>query len=411
MLSGREEFRRNWPTVLAAFTGIALGISSVPFYILGPLMKPLQSAFGWSMDGLMLCASLVATGVTISSPYAGRLADRYDARFLVAGSMILLATSYLLASQVQGALWQFQTLYFLMGLLGAGTSGIVLTRAIGARFHKARGLALGIVLCGSGASNFAAPLFVHEVVSHADWRTVFLVLAAITLFFALPVTFLGLGSSRSFATTQTAEPPPETYGLTRAEAMRDPRFWIIIATVALFGLPISSLILNMVPMLLHKGMEPGRAAATASAMGIMMIFARLIVGTLLDRMRPSYVGIGIFVLGAAGATLLLVGGVDYALFTVIALGFLLGAEIDLMSFITMRYFGTRAYGEIFGIMYSSYTAISIVGPLLGAGWIEITGYEGLYAVAAVCYALSAVLFLILSRMSDEKPLRPGLAHG
>ena len=38
------------------------------------------------------------------------------------------------------------------------------------------------------------------------------------------------------------------------------------------------------------------------------------------------------------------------------------------------------------------------------------GYEVLYVVAGSCYAISAVLFLILSRMSDEKPLVPGAAH-
>ncbi len=408
-MTGREEFRYYWPTVVAAFVGIALGISSVPFYVLGPLMKPLQAAFGWSTDGLMLCGSLVALGVTISSPYAGRLADRHNPRLLVAGSMVLLALSYVLASQV-GDLWQFQALYFFMGFLGAGTSGIVLTRAIGARFHTARGLALGIVLCGSGSANFAAPIFVYKIVTAFDWHMVYLVLAGITLFFALPVTWLGLGSNKSLAASASARPPIQTYGPTRAEALRDPRFWIVAATVVLFGLPISSLILNMVPMLLHKGMDPGKAAATASTMGIMMIFARLVVGTMLDRIRPSLVGVGIFVLGALGAALLAFGGVEYAAFTVIALGFLLGAEIDLMSFITMRYFGTRAYGEIYGIMYSIYTAVSILGPLLGAGWIDTFGYEGLYKVAGSCYAISAVLFLILSRMSDEKPLVAGAGH-
>ena len=407
-MTGREEFRKYWPTVLTAFTGIGLGIASVPFYVLGPLMKPLQAAFGWSIDGLMLCASLVALGVTLSSPYAGRLADRFDPRRLVAGSMIMLAISYVLASQVD-ALWQFQALYFFMGFLGAGTSGIVLTRAIGARFHKARGLALGIVLCGSGASNSAAPLFVHAVVSSADWHMVYLALAGITVLVALPVTWFGLGSNHSFVSA-AAQPVVETYGLTRAEAVRDRRFWIIVATIVLFGLPISSLILNMVPMLLQKGMDGGRAAATASAMGVMMIVARLVVGILLDRMRPSLVGVGIFLIGALGTTFLVVGGVEYALFMVIALGFLLGAEIDLMSFITMRYFGTRAYGEIFGILFSIYTATSILGPLFGAGWIDVFGYEGLYVVAGSCYAISAVLFLILSRMSDEKPLVPGAAH-
>jgi dipeptide/tripeptide permease len=85
---------------------------------------------------------------------------------------------------------------------------------------------------------------------------------------------------------------------------------------------------------------------------------------------------------------------------------MLGAEIDLMSFMTLRYFGTRAYGIIFALMFGTYTLISIVGPVAGGMLIETRGYDAIYQVAAVAWGAATLAFVLLSRMSDEKPLMP-----
>ena len=406
MLSGRDEFRVYWRPLAAAFIAVMLGVMSVPFYILGPMIKPLEAAFGWSRVDLLLCSSLMAIGITITAPAIGWLADRIEARRLIAVSLILLAACYAAAATIHGPAWHLQLIWFLTGFLGSGSSGVVITRAVGARFVKARGLALGITLCGTGVASFAAPLFAHALVEAAGWRSVFWILAALSVGVALPLSWFGLGTARARdpAIEQPARP---VYGASLGEAARDPRFWVLLATIILFGAPISSTILNMVPMLIDRGLDDASAARTASVLGIMIILGRLLIGWLLDRARPSLVGIGIFTLAATGAIAILAGGVGYALLTVIALGFMLGAEIDLMSFITLRYFGTRAYGTIFAIFFGTYTAISIIGPYVGGKLIEMShGYDIIYQIAAATWSAATLLFVILSRMSDEKPLLP-----
>lgn len=406
MESGRDEFRAYWPQLLAAFVAITLGVMSIPFYFLGPMIKPLEAAFGWSHVELLSASSLMAIGITIVSPLAGWLADRTEARILVAASLFMLGGCYVAAALMQGTLWHFQLIYFLTGFLGGIGGATAITRAIGSRFIHARGLAIGIVLSGTGVASFAAPLFVHGLVEAAGWRSVWWALAGLSVLVALPISWFGLGTSKSVAGSSAPAPERPVYGATLREATRDPRFYILVITVLLFGLPISSTILNMVPMLLDRGADPARAAGIASVLGITILLGRLLIGLLLDRVRPSLVGIGIFALAATGAGALLLGGIDYAILTVIALGFMLGAEIDLMSFITLRYFGTRAYGIIFALMFATYTLISIIGPVAGGLLIEARGYEAIYQVAAVAWGAATLMFIVLSRMSDEKPLMP-----
>lgn len=126
-----SELRRHWRLLLASFVGVMTGVMSVPFYILGSLIKPLQAEYGWSQTAILLCVSFVAAGVTISSPLAGKLVDRFEPRRVASISMILLGICLLLAGQITGPVWQLQLLYFLMGLLGAGCGGITFSRAIG----------------------------------------------------------------------------------------------------------------------------------------------------------------------------------------------------------------------------------------------------------------------------------------
>ncbi len=405
MDSGREEFRAYWLPLVAAFVGITLGVMSIPFYFLGPMIKPLEAAFGWSHVGLLTASSLMAVGITIISPLAGWLADRVEARILVAVSLLLLGGCYA-AATVMRELWHFQLIYFLTGFLGGIGGATAITRSIGARFVHARGLAIGIVLSGTGVASFAAPLFVNVLVTAYGWSSVFWALCGLSVLVAAPITWFGLGTTRSPAGASNAVQERPVYGATLREATRDPRFYILLITILLFGLPISSTILNMVPMLIDRGAEPSHAAQIASVLGIMILIGRLVIGLLLDRLRPSLVGIGIFALAAVGACALLFGGIGYALLTVTALGFMLGAEIDLMSFITLRYFGTRAYGIIFALMFGAYTLISIIGPVAGGLLIEAHGYEAIYVVAAIAWSTATLMFIVLSRMSDEKPLLP-----
>jgi MFS family permease len=404
-MTKREELAANWPVVLAAFVGVMTGAWAFPVFILGPLIKPFEAEFAWSRTGIVACTSFLAAGLVIATPIAGRLADRIGVRVVAMTSMVMLVLCFGVMSMIGGALWHLQLLYFFMGFLGAGCGGVAYTRAIGGWFRKARGLALGITLTGTGVASAVAPNLVEFVNAAAGWRWVCIIVAGITLLVGLPIVFFGLREPLRVGQvieTDDSNCPVSLIGATRAEALRDPRFYILAATIGIFGLVISSLLVHTVPMLIDMGMTPTRAAQIASFSGISIIIGRLSIGWMLDRYSPTAVGIVIFVLGSVGCLLFVLLGAGAALITVAAIGFLVGAEIDLLSFMVLRYFGLLNYGAIYGILFGVYSGAGIMAPLVAGGLIWWGGYNALFIGAASTFLTAAFLFFVLGFMPTGK---------
>jgi MFS family permease len=395
-----SELRRNWPVVAAAFTGMLISGGAVSTYVLGPITKPLQAEFHWSRAGISVCQSLLALGITLGTPLFGWLADRTSPRFVALGCTIVFCACFAYQAFSSGVLWEFQALYFLCGFLGAGSGAVIYTRAIGEAFNKKRGIALGMALSGTGATALVAPLLVAEINQTFGWRTVFDGIAALILVIALPVVYLGLGRRPRADSQQPAQRPmgPEASGVSRSEALGDARFYLLLLASMIFGLFIGSLIINFAPVLIERGLLPVRAAQIASVLGVAIIVGRLLIGTLLDRFSPSVVGASVFGFAAAGTCLFLVGGVAYAIAAVVAVGLTTGAELDIFSFMALRYFGLKAYGMIFGMLFCGYTAANIVGPVLGTMLLTARGYKVLFGAASAGFILIAILFLILRLM-------------
>lgn len=397
-----SELRRNWPVVAAAFTGMLISGGAVSTYVLGPITKPLQAEFHWSRAGISLCQSLLALGITLGTPLFGWLADRTSPRLVALGCTVVFCACFAYQAFSSGVLWEFQALYFLCGFLGAGSGAVIYTRAIGEAFNKKRGIALGMALSGTGATALVAPLLVAEINETFGWRTVFDGIAALILVIALPVVYLGLGRRpRAHADGQQPARRPmgsEARGVSRREALADARFYLLLLASLIFGLFIGGLIINFAPVLIERGLPPVRAAQIASVLGVAIIAGRLLIGTLLDRFSPSVVGTSVFGFAAAGTCLFLVGGVAYAIAAVVAVGLTTGAELDIFSFMALRYFGLKAYGTIFGMLFCGYTAANIVGPVLGTMLLTARGYKALFGAAAAGFILIAILFSILRLM-------------
>lgn len=397
-----NEWRAGWPVVTASLVGMMVSAWTLPFYLLGPLTLPLMEQFGWSKSGLALSASALSIGATIGAALFGRVSDLIEVRKVALISLSAFGFSLLLAPMIS-ALWQLQLLYFTAGLLGAGCGGIAYMRAIGSRFQAARGVALAVALSGTGLAAFSVPLVAYAINAVFGWEGVFVLLGAVIILVGLPAIYWGLGATPKGASQPERPKEAAETGMTRAEAMRDPRFYLIMGMVILFGLFISALIINLVPILQAQGLTAARAAAIASSMGLAMIIGRLGVGWLLDRWPPSLVGAGTFAVGAIGSLLLALAGAEYALLTVISMGLLVGAEVDLLSFIVLRYFGVRNYGEIYGWLYGAYTLVSMACPPFGALLLEQGGYRLLFGSAAASFGLAVLLFVILAHVAGEVP--------
>ena len=400
-MNKRGELAANWPVLVASFVGIMLSATILPFYVLGPLMKPLQLEMGWSRSGLSACLSVLAAGVTIGTFIVGKLVERVPARIIAIVSMAAYALSFGLFAWLGHDLWHFQMLYFVVGLIGAGSGPVTYTRAIGASFVHARGIALGIALSGAGVAGFISPLLIQFLYKVGGWRASCGAVAALVILMGIPVVYYGLRGrptqSPTDAFTAEATVPVLQAAATGAQIGKDARFHLLLAIIVAFGLVIGSLIIHIVPMLIDGGVSSARAATVASLLGIMAFTGRLVVGWLLDRFSSTYVGAALFLAGTAGAAILASGELHYAALAVVAFGLLTGAELDLLSYITLQYFGVRSYGKVYGWLYSAYTAVSIVGPIIGSAVIDASGYRGFYTMICATFAGIAGLYVWLGR--------------
>jgi predicted MFS family arabinose efflux permease len=193
---------------------------------------------------------------------------------------------------------------------------------------------------------------------------------------------------------------PQAWGLSRPQAIRSYRFWALGAALLVITLSLIGMIPNFVPFLLDSGIAPRRAAEIAGVMGIAVICGRLLAGFLVDRIWAPAVAAVFFTMPVLA--LLLLANFDttenVALAAGIGMGLAAGAELDLLAFLTSRYFGVRHYGAVFGGIYAFFTVGSGLAPLLYARTYDALGtYRPIMVVAAGGLVLAIGLLLSLGR--------------
>jgi MFS family permease len=394
-LTAGQEFRAYWRVVAASVVGLMFGAWALPIYLIGPFAKSWETSFGWERADIIYCTTFLAIGGTIGNPIVGWIVDRSSPRPVALVSLLFIAIGLGGFALLDGSVLSLQLLYMAMGFFGAGSGGVSFTRAIGAWFRKGRGMALGIALCGTGAAAFAAPLLAQTFISEIGWRNAGLGIAAIIILIGMPIVWWGLRPFDASSIPANA-PGPDVRGISLQATLHDFRFWILGISLGLFGIFISSIVTNNVPMLIDKGLAPGRAAQIASLMGIAMICGRLIIGWFLDRFPAAIIGGSIFLFGAAGTAGFVILGTPFAPVMVFATGFLLGAEIDLLSYLALRYFGPKNYGKIFGLLFASYTLFSMFGPEVNKRLLAAGGYDAMFIATTIGFLVSGFMLLGLA---------------
>jgi hypothetical protein len=90
------------------------------------------------------------------------------------------------------------------------------------------------------------------------------------------------------------------------------------------------------------------------------------------------------------------------------IGFLLGAEFDVLAFLIKRYYGNAAYGRIYGVIFGVFylgSGFGIYGlPKIRELSADQSYDNGLYVAAAILFA-SAILMAFMPRY------RFGVGHG
>ncbi len=387
------ELRRGWPIVLAAAAGSGLGVAGLLTYTAGIFGAALQEAIGLSRSGLGLGLFVSTLTLTIALPFAGRLIDRRGNRGPAAIGAVGLAAGFAMLGTLVSSVPAYLVLMAAIGLIAATSSPIAYTRAVSGAFRAERGLALGLMQLGIGVAAIAVPPLIAPLVGGGGWRTAYLLLAGVALCGVIPALLL----------PAQAPAPGHHAAAGRLAPPQAAVFKRQLAAFALMGFAFVGLVPHFVPMLREAGYSVPQAARLVSLIGLSVIVTRVIVGWLADRAEAPRIAAVTCALCAAGCLLLAWGGASFAWIGAIAIGAALGAEADLIGFLTARYFDLASYGRLYAAQYAAFTLAAGASPL----WIGLLAdRSGGYTLPLVCAAagVAAAIPLFLTLPSTRRPV-------
>lgn len=406
MSVARGEFAVGWRVLLGSLFGITAGVSSLYFYSLGIFLKPLATEFGWSRGEASLGALVGTICTAMMAIPTGRLVDRLGSYAVGLVSLLLLAAGFAAMAVGIAGLPSFIALTAILSLLTAGSSPLPFARLVVTSFVRHRGVALGIALTGTGIGAVAVPALLSPLVALHGWRAGYLALAVSVLALSVPIALLLRGAPTARAREASTAP---LGAILREQAFAGIGLPIFLASVAVLGT-----VVHFVPMLSDAGYPPAQAGGIAALIGIAAIFGRLAAGAALDRLPAPIVAATLFAVAAAGVLLLAVGGPRVAVPAALITGLAVGAEGDLIAFLTARYFRRAQYGQAYGALYALFLIGGAIGPaLLGVLFDASGGYRVPFAVAGTLLAAAALLALRLARLTPaeswslETDLAPG----
>ncbi len=405
------ETSKRWPIVIASMVGMSAGPSQYAFGSLALFIKPLTEEFGWDRAQISLASTFFTVTLLFSLPVAGRLADRIGTRRLLIPSMLVVGLSLAAIPILVSAPWHLWAIFGVIGGLGAGANALPYMRTVSAWFDRRRGLAIGVTLAGAGLGYTYVPPLLQLTTESYGWRMSYFVLAGLTCLVAVPLVAMFFREApselRMRMSAAGSEATAGDISISRSEALQSWTFWNLFAVFGLLSFSLYGLMIHSVSMLVDRGMTTASAAYGASIIGITIMISRVVIGYLCDRLFVPRVAAAAFALSTVGLLILALGAAGTSAYVALVLiGFSIGAEIDMMTFLTSRYFGIRHFGEIYGILFASLLIGTSLGPWLFGLSFDVTGsyISMLWIAAGVTGLATALCFLLPAYTKIGKPI-------
>jgi MFS family permease len=431
----------RWWTVAGGALACAVSIGVVGNSF-GIFTKAIADEFGWARSTATLGLTIQHIFSGLSFAPLGAILLRWGVRLPTAILVIICSICIFCLGLVPNSAPIYYVLFAIMGAASAAATAMPYSVAIVKWFDEYRGVALGLMVMGTGIGASIVPLYTNYLLSTYGWRIGFMALAVTLLSGSLlALAFMvRTPGSKSFDDENSADPVQISTVPSYVEILtRLPRFWLVGAPVFLLSVVVAGILLNIVPIMTDAGYTTSQAVGMLSAAGIASISSRVLVGFCLDRILAPYVGAGVLLVATLGLLIILFGptwlpaAYAAALITVISqqgaagahdedllgtikvygnlvkasditvdnmsvcIGFSLGAEADIITFMVSRYFRPEVYSKVVGTMFLLFAWGNATG-------ISVASYAHDYVGS---YRSAIALFVALNIISLATILRLG----
>jgi predicted MFS family arabinose efflux permease len=371
---------------------------------LGLFIGPIEATTGMGIASISLALAIGQFTWGAIQPVAGAVADRYGARAVLIGGLLILA----LGSAITPFVTSGFGLMISLGLLSAIGSGIgsfsVLIGAAAQRLPlESRGAASGVINAGGSFGQFVFAPILQKLIQGMGWMGAMWAMAVMTLA-ALPL----VGKLTRPVDGQVHHVHEEG-GLKRAigEAMTDRSYLLLHAGFFTCGFtsPSWSRICRAKSIC---GLPPAVASWSLAIIGLANIFGSLYAGSCVAKYRSKYVLAAMYASRAVLIALYLLAPRTELTFYLFAagLGFTWLATVPPTAAIVGKLFGIRYLATLFGLTLLSHQIGGFLGAYLGGLTISRFGDFGWMWYADMALALMAAIVNLPIR---EAPVMPKLA--
>ncbi len=382
-------------------------------YAWSVFIKPLSTTFGWSRAEISLAYSIcILVFASISYP-AGRLSDRYGARFIVFAGGVILGVGFFLAGFTNSKTW----LYLTYGVIAGIGGGMIYLPPIATTpkwWPDRKAFATGCAVVGLGLGSFIMGPLATKIIEGLGWRYVFWYVG------------IAMGLMAVLASLTLANPPagwkPRGWNpqiLQRGAAvLREYSFSATIRTAQFWLLYISYFFASFAGLVvighiaghgLDSGLTAMQASFAVSALAVCNAVTRIVTGLFVDRLGTralflTYFGLQILALLALYAA----GSVAWQLWVVAAvIGWNYGGMFTLYPATCLAFFGAKSQGTNYGLLFTAFGLAGFAGPYSGGILKDMTGsYWVPFALSAGMVGVAVVLMLIVRPPAGDKTYLP-----
>lgn len=331
-------------------------------YFIGVFGPSIQEEFGLSHTGwgsVYLAATLASAAVL---PWSGKLIDRVALRRYASAVAVLLALACACVALSSGVAALIGAL-FLLRQAGQGLSSHIAVTSMARYFERDRGRAIAVATLGFAAGEAVLPVAAVAAIAAFGWRLTYAGIAVALVALLLPAIALCLRREPQIeAVDREAGDAEPQRSWTRAEVLRDPRFYLIAPGAITPPLVVTALFFH------HLNLADAKGWSHAWITGNYVVYAgagtavALLSGPLIDRLGA--VRLVPLMLAPLIASLVMIAAFDHRL--VVWLYFpLLGASIGL-AHTAMAAMWAELYGVVhLGAIRSMVTALAVFASALG----------------------------------------------
>lgn len=404
------------PVILTGLCTTQIVAWGILYYAFPILSARIAENTGWTTASVTVAYSAGLVVSALLGIPVGKMLDRRGPRLVMTVGSILGVIGLVTVASAANY-WVFLTGWLIAGVAMAGNLYPPAFAAVTRWYGQRRVFALTVItLIGGLASTVFAP--VTEALTGAfDWRGVYLILALALGVVAIPIH--GLVLSRPWPAEH--RPPEDNDADTSASAhknrddayaravMRSPAYLLMTLGLTLGGVAMFAALINLVPMLMERGVSSSLAAWILGLGGLGQVLGRLFYWAMQRHLGMLARHMWIYGLLTVSTAALAVDSTNpvWLIFIALVAGVGRGISTLLKATAVTDRWGPRAYGRLSGVFNAPVMLGIAVAPALGA-WLAqlLDSWEMMYLILAGIGAL-AMVALIFSvpgpRPSAEQP--------